>query len=1041
MTKSTMSPQDQGGQRRLPLVPENSSPAVAIAPPQQPRATTLRLPWLLKLFTRLEGTSLRHQLLVTILPVVLVPLVMAGAIGYRIISQRSTEQVQEQLQNQALLTSEGATAVLEDLLTLPQTIAASPLVVNEAQAGGAMAEAAGLAQVEVERLEDQFGETKLLRRHQRLNDYLQEAVATADIAEILITERHGFNVAYSEPTTDFVQSDEPWWQAGKNQGQWIGSPDFNFAAKGYTVELAQAIKDPSTGDFVGVIRAVLPTRKFSLLAQYVKRTGISGSQQVQLVDGATLKVIDTFSPLGFHKNRGIIGGEPVEQLIGAFVEVMPPAQDPQVVLQTLRESSPVQRLAVAFADDTATVASFSHGQRLYQVASIPNTSWVAIASMDEAEISAAGRDSLLFLVFTTVLLGAGTSALILWLARQLSAPLGSLADQTQLLAAGDFNVTVPLRGTLETRTLTQSFNQLVIQVKRLLLQQEIETQKVQLFATITSAAADSITDLEPLLDQALPQARQLLQADRVIFYPLPAIAPELQAIEAVAPTLASGLAYPHPEACIPAALLNAEPNGAPLVIDHPAAVQLNPAHQDYLTELGVKAQLAMPVFNEDELFGYLLAHRGEAQAWQLADTTFMAQLAGQLKLVIDRVTSLKNIQESRRTAEALTNENQQQTLELNRHKKQLEAQSKRLLQQNEVLLRHQEKLRQQTADQRQQKEQLQRQIALLIEDIQGVLQGDLTVQAQVAEGELKTVAEVFNLTVARLRELVGQVQQSSTQVQAILAQNEATAVQLTQAALNQAQEAAKTLNTVQPMIDSMGTIVEHAHLAAAKAKTVATTVEVGEAGMNQTVESILRLREACGSAVQQLDHLGRSSQPLGSVTAVIQELTDAIGLQLVQAKDQLSPAEASHHFDPVTQKILALTGRALEYTAPMDTCLQTLQEGTAQAAAEIGQVSAQVAETIQLVRGSQHNLEDVAVVSRQFDQLAQSISTATRSQSHISTAVTNLVKEVVGLSAQTVTFSQKMERALHETVEIAQGLNDSVRTLTVDGPSQPDSAG
>ena len=86
----------------------------------------------------------------------------------------------------------------------------------------------------------------------------------------------------------------------------------------------------------------------------------------------------------------------------------------------------------------------------------------------------------------------------------------------------------------------------------------------------------------------------------------------------------------------------------------------------------------------------------------------------------------------------------------------------------------------------------------------------------------------------------------------------------------------------------------------------------------------------------------------------------------------------------------------------------------------------------QLVNNSKHDLEDVTVVSRRFDHLAQSIANATFSQSQISQSVSKLVKEVAELSEQTARFSQKMEGAVHETVAMAEGLQESVSLFKVE---------
>jgi methyl-accepting chemotaxis protein PixJ len=1017
MTKATHSPHEPF----KPLEAHSGQPRIWVNPLRRRRGAPPSSP---EPAANADGTSLRRQLLLTVLPVILLPLVMASAVGYRIVAQRSEKSVQEQLENQALLTSEGATAVLEDLLDLPRTIAASPLVVNEALAGSQKAVTEGLPDLPIEELEKRYGDTKLLRQHQRLNAYLKETIATAEISEISVTESHGFNVAYSEPTTDFVQNDESWWQAGKEQGAWIGAPDFDYAAKGYTVELAQAIHDPTTGDFVGVIRAVLPTRKFSLLAQYVKRTGISGSQQVQLIDGAALKVIDSFSPEGFQKSRDIVGGKPVEELIRTFVTAKQPPVEARKVLQALQEQNLVTQLTMTSPDETTMLVSFTHGDRQYKLASIPNTDWVAMSSMAQTDIAAAGRDSLLFLGLTTVLLASVTSVLFLWLARQLSDPLSILANQAELMAAGDFNTWVEPQGTKETRTLTQSFNQLVGQIKAALQTQAVETRKAQLFAVITGTTASSLADLKPILDQILPEARSLFKADRALFYPANLELSELLAAEDLAPGLTSGLAYSPPAHIIPESLLAADPDALPLIIEQVETADISAEHRAYLNHLNVRSTLTMPMFAEAELFGFLVIQTHQSRTWEPAEEAFIAQLAGQLELVINRITALKTIQETRAVTATLAGENQQQSLTLNQHKEQLAYQSEMLMRQNEELRRYQD-------EQQQQKEQLQQQIAQLVEDMQSLLQGDLTVQAQDTEGALKTATDVFNSIVSRLQALVSHVQRSSTQLHTILTQQAAIASQLTTASLSQAQKATKALEMVHPMSEAMRAIAENGHMAAATAKTVATTAASSETGLKLASEQFLPLSDACSQAFEQLQALRQTSQPLEKVTALIRETAMAICLQLDHVSNPLSSPEDQDRFKTIAQDITMLANQTLEETVQIEAFLKTFQQAATQATAAIGQVGTQVTETTQLVRGSHQDLENVATMARQVDQLSQSIATATRTQSNVSRTVSKLTHAMTELSEQTVPCSQSVETSLHETVAIAQDLQQSVKSFKV----------
>ena len=652
-----------------------------------------------KAASKVVGTTLRSRLLQTILPTVLIPLVVASFTGYRIINARSEERLQTQLENQALLASEASTAVLDDLLDLPRTVANSPLVINEARAGSQEASAAGLDQVPIDQLEAGYADTKLLRQHTALNTYLQQTVETAEISEILVTDKHGFNVAFSRPAADLVQRDEAWWQNGKDNEQWIGPPDFDFASRGFTVELVQSIQDPQNNDLsVGMSRAVLPTRKFSLLADTLQRTGISGSQRVQLIDGDRLSTIDTFSAQGFHKDRNIIGGEPVERFIQYFTESTQEAPTvTESVLAQLISIPEIDQVTLPVADETVRVASFVSNGRQFKVASIASSNWVAIASMDNREISASGRDSLIFLSLVTLLLGAATTAIIFWLSRQLSKPIDRLTRQAEIAASGNLDIFTDPAGTTETRFLTRTFNQLVGQAKDLIQSQSVETQKVQLFSDITSAPIFDVSELSPLLARILPSAREILGIERLSFCQVPPsvdfLNPNSQSTDRLlekfsvgqkAQILAESVGPHMPTAetlignveWLPDTVIKTQKN-----IQRHAQNGAVSGESSQCQAVSAKpfagfdqpfAGLYVPVFYKIEssessqpasvLWGYLIAHSyQDNHEWGKANIRFLERLALQLTRVLDRLAagevikrSHQEVKRSRQATEAVT---------------------------------------------------------------------------------------------------------------------------------------------------------------------------------------------------------------------------------------------------------------------------------------------------------------------------------------------------------------------------------------------------
>lgn len=75
-------------------------------------------------------------------------------------------------------------------------------------------------------------------------------------AEVFFTDKNGFNVGATNPTSDFVQRDEEWWQTAWNSGAFIGPMQFDDSAGVFSFEVAVRIEGPP-GQPIGVIKAVI----------------------------------------------------------------------------------------------------------------------------------------------------------------------------------------------------------------------------------------------------------------------------------------------------------------------------------------------------------------------------------------------------------------------------------------------------------------------------------------------------------------------------------------------------------------------------------------------------------------------------------------------------------------------------------------------------------------------------------------------------------------------------------------------------------------
>ena len=78
-----------------------------------------------------------------------------------------------------------------------------------------------------------------------------------EYTEVLLTDQDGFSVASTNLPTNYYQGDALWWRLAHETGQYIGQPIIDPAANSVAIDMAIPIYSAVTGEFVGVLRAVV----------------------------------------------------------------------------------------------------------------------------------------------------------------------------------------------------------------------------------------------------------------------------------------------------------------------------------------------------------------------------------------------------------------------------------------------------------------------------------------------------------------------------------------------------------------------------------------------------------------------------------------------------------------------------------------------------------------------------------------------------------------------------------------------------------------
>jgi methyl-accepting chemotaxis protein PixJ len=232
--------------------------------------------------------------------------------------------------------------------------------------------------------------------------------------------------------------------------------------------------------------------------------------------------------------------------------------------------------------------------------------------------------------------------LALVLRQAIAQPVQELQQAAQNFSQGDYQKRAKVFSRDEIGQLAGTFNQMAGSIESNEQLLRLDSQQASLLAEISGGAILSEQDLERVFERTLAGARELLNLQRMVIYRLTREGRDYILSESVAEGWTSSLAQQIEDGCLPADLLDAYSKGRVVVEGNILTAELHLAHRQLLERLEVKANLIVPILNQGELFGLLIAHHCAApHQWQEREVLFLRQLALQLGLTLDRVTLLK----------------------------------------------------------------------------------------------------------------------------------------------------------------------------------------------------------------------------------------------------------------------------------------------------------------------------------------------------------------------------------------------------------------
>ncbi len=335
--------------------------------------------------------------------------------------------------------------------------------------------------------------------------------------------------------------------------------------------------------------------------------------------------------------------------------------------------------------------------------------------------------------------------------------------------------------------------------------------------------------------------------------------------------------------------------------------------------------------------------------------------------------------------------------------------------------------RKQLIEQASQNERNQAAILQLLDEIADLAEGDLRIHASVTENFTGAIADSINFAIDQMRGLVSNINNLSVQVSKAAGETQNTAKNLASAAENQAREIGAASQAINEMAISIDQVSSNAAESAAVAERAVEIANKGAGVVQDTIQGMETIRGQIQETSKRIKRLGESSQEIGDIVSLINDIADQTNILSLNAAIQASMAgDAGRGFAVVADEVQRLAERSSAATKQIAALVKTIQTDTNEAVISMEQTTSEVVGGAKRAQDAGVALEEIENVSTNLAELIQAISNAARQQAASAGDVSSTMNVIQEITAQTVNGSEQTAASIGNLAGIAKEMQTSV---------------
>lgn len=318
-------------------------------------------------------------------------------------------------------------------------------------------------------------------------------------------------------------------------------------------------------------------------------------------------------------------------------------------------------------------------------------------------------------------------------------------------------------------------------------------------------------------------------------------------------------------------------------------------------------------------------------------------------------------------------------------------------------------------------------ILRLMDDMAGLSEGDLTIEAQVTEDFTGAVADSVNFAVENMREMVGTIMHTSDEITRASENSQNISRLLSESSVEQSRQITSSNETANRMATSLHEIAENTDASVEIARSSVDIAQEGRSRVKSTIKSMTDIRENIQDTAKRIKRLGESSQEIGDIVEIIKSIADQTNVLALNAAIQATAAgEAGRGFAVVADEVQRLAERSANATKRIEVLVKTIQADANEAIASMENSTTQVVTGAGVAEEAGQSLDKIENVSQNLANLIVNVSRATRNAAGMAGRVAQSMDKLTDMNQQSVKDVTTSVQSIDNLRELSSSLKDSV---------------